>query len=190
MRIGVFVGGASRRMGGAPKGLLPVDGEPLLVRTLRVAREAGLEPVLVGRADAYRGVAPTELALADDPAGVGPLGGLSALLRWAEALGEPRVLALACDMPHVTVGVLRALVDEPQRAAIVAARRAPDAPWEPMLARYEIARVRPAIEAALAAGERSFQRLFARVEVSPFALSADDARALRDWDTPADVARG
>lgn len=190
MKLGVFVGGASRRMGGAPKGLLPIDGEPLLVRTLRVAREAGLDPVLVGRAEAYRAIAPAELALDDEPPGVGPIGGLSALVRWGERHGQTRLIAVACDMPHLAAKVLRALADDPRRASIVAARRASDAPWEPMLARYEVAQVRPAIDAALAAGERSFQRLFARLEVAPFELADDDARALRDWDTPEDVARG
>lgn len=189
MLLGVFVGGASRRMGGAPKGLLPVDGEPLLARTLRIAREAGLACVLVGRVDAYRALARDVEALADEPAGIGPLGGLSALLARAEASSLEHALAVACDMPHLSARALRALADDPSDASIVAARRAPEAPWEPMFARYRIARARPALAAALAAGERSFQRLFARVDVAPFALAADDADVLLDWDTPDDVRR-
>ncbi len=36
-------------------------------------------------------------------------------------------------------------------------------------------------------GHRSFQRLFASLEVEPLRLSPAVERALRDWDTPEDV---
>ena len=52
--LGIFVGGASTRMGGQPKGLLPAPtGEPLVSRTIAAGRAAGLAPVLVGAAEHY-----------------------------------------------------------------------------------------------------------------------------------------
>jgi molybdopterin-guanine dinucleotide biosynthesis protein A len=184
--VGIFVGGASRRMGGAPKGLLEIDGEPLVARAIRVARSAGFEVVLVGRADAYAAVSGGCEAVADAPAGIGPLGGLSALLARA---GDGRAIAIGCDMPHVREAPLVALASSTSGAPIVAARRAPDAPWEPLFARYDAKRVRPVLDAAIEAGERSFQRFFARVEVAELVLDEGSRDVLDDWDTPDDVRR-
>lgn len=185
--VGIFVGGASRRMGGAPKGLLPIDGEPLVARAIRIARELGYDVVLVGRAGAYAEVARGCVALDDAPAGVGPLGGLGALLAHA---GDAPAIAIACDMPYLRTEPLRALASSPSRAAVVAARRAPDAPWEPLFARYDAKRVRPVLAEALRAGERSFQRLFSRLDVEELPLDADARDVLVDWDAPEDVRRG
>lgn len=168
MRIGIFVGGRSARMGGAPKGLLVgPTGETLLARLTRVASAVG-EVIVVGDASAY-GVA----SIPDDPPGIGPLGGLRALLSGGSAI------AVACDMPYVEVEHLRALAEHPSAASIVAARR--QGLWEPFFARYDAS-----VLGAITSSERSFQRLFAKL--SPVEL-AIDPRALDDWDTPDDLAR-
>lgn len=204
--LGVLVGGRSSRMGGQPKGLLHVPGsdESLVVHALRVGAEAGCAPRwLVGDLDVY-----DELALAheselgasfadgaepafrgrlqDDPAQVGPLGGLRALLLAASANGLPHVIVVACDMPHLTPALLTALREHPSLDAVLAARRGADAPWEPLLARYRPALLLPAVDAALAAGERSFQKLLLRVTVTEFQAPGLE-RALLDWDRPEDV---
>ena len=179
---GIFVGGASRRMGGAPKGLLlaPDTGEPLVCRAARLAYEAGLSPCLVGRAEAYRERLPSLPVIADDPEGCGPLGGLRGLLRARTG----RVIAVACDMPFVTAEVLRALRDAPD-AAVVAPRAAPDGPWEPLLARYDSARVLPALDEALASGGYGLQAILNGLGAAPITLPE---ACLRDWDSPADLA--
>jgi molybdopterin-guanine dinucleotide biosynthesis protein A len=115
---------------------------------------------------------------------VGPLGGLHALLR---AGGERQVLALACDMPHVSRALLERLLSE-QPAAAVLAPRSPSGLWEPLCARYHAARVAPVCAQALQQGQRSFQALLARLEVAELPLSAEELGQLRDWDTPEDVA--
>lgn len=177
-------------MGGTPKGLLLIDGEPIVARALRIARALGHEVVLVGRADAYAEVARGCEVLEDSPPGVGPLGGLGALLARAELTGDgAHAIALACDMPHLQAEPLRALASAPARAAVVAARRAPGAPWEPLFARYDATRVRSALADALLAGERSFQRLFARLDVEELPLEGDARDVLVDWDAPEDVLR-
>lgn len=179
--LGIFVGGKSSRMG-RPKGLLPSPGtgEPLLVRALGLARASGVPAVLVGDASPYRDLALGVAELADDPPGIGPVGGLCALLQVAEV-----AVAIACDMPFVDADDVRALFDSPSTAPVLAARRAEDAPWEPLLARYDSARVLPVARASIAAGERGFQRLFARLAVERFVPSSP--RAYEDWDQPGDV---
>jgi molybdenum cofactor cytidylyltransferase len=42
----ILAAGASTRLG-QPKQLVPIDGEPLLLRTVRMAREAGCNPIIV-----------------------------------------------------------------------------------------------------------------------------------------------
>src|SRR5688572_8594805 len=97
-------------MGGAAKGLLtaPRSTETLVERLQRVSTEAlGDHPiVLIGAAPAYAGLG-IEL-LADSPPGVGPLGGLCALLDAGAHRGSS-VIALACDMPFVTAELIARL---------------------------------------------------------------------------------
>ncbi len=188
--VGIFVGGAARRMGGRAKGLLVApSGEPIVVALVRAAREAGLAPRLVGESSAYIRVADDVPRIADDPPGIGPLGGLAALL--AEAR-DGRAITVACDMPYVDAQVLRRIADDPRGATVLAARTAPSGPWEPMLARYDAARAREPLARAIAEGVRSFQALFGRIdiEVDELPLDACIGRALADWDTPEDIARG
>lgn len=184
--LGIFVGGRSSRMGGRPKGRLPApsSGEPIVQMLVRIGREAGLEPVLVGEAAGYEDLAAGVERLEDDPPGVGPLGGLAALLGRA---GMAPAVAVACDMPRVTALLLRRLVDHPATAPVLAPRRGWDAPWEPLLARYDAPRVRPVLHDVLGRGHRSFQRLFAHLEVAELAMDPAVAAALADWDTPRDI---
>lgn len=172
-------------MGGSPKGLLaaPDTGEPLVLRALRLARSLALDVALVGDASPYRALVGEVPVLDDEHPGSGPLGGLCALLAWAE---ERPVIALACDLPYVTTDDLRALRDHPADAAVVAARRSTEAPWEPLLARYDAARVLPVARRRLDRDERSLQGLLAAVGVVDVGLGA---AACDDWDTPEDLRR-
>lgn len=172
--LGIFVGGGSTRMG-RPKGLLqaPGGGETLLERLVRLGRSAGLEPLLVGPAEPYERVVPEVPRIGDDPSGVGPIGGLRALLR-----ARPVAVVVACDMPAVDEALLERLRDA---EGVVAPR---SDRWEPLCARYEASVVSQAIEDALAAGEHSLQHLLDRVGVRPIEVAAG---RLVDWDTPADV---
>ena len=174
-------------MGGYPKGLLPAPdtAEPLVVRLVRLAREAGLEVVAVGRADAYRAALPELPVVPDAPGIAGPLAGLRALL--ADAHPHPAI-ALACDLPFLELPLLRRLVVTPPDDAVVSARLAPHAPWEPLFARYPSAQVLPVLDAALAQGVRSFQALFERLSVRALPLDARERAQLRDWDSPGDLA--
>lgn len=181
--LAILVGGQARRMGGRPKGLIeaPGGGETLIERAVRVGREAGLEPMLVGDAAAYEGRVPDVPRIADDPSGIGPLGGLSAVL--SRAKGRD-VILIGCDMPSIDVAVLRRLIDHPGRAPVLAARR--DDRFEPLLSRYRES-AETAIVTALAAGVRSFQELLALLDVDELEVDEGIARALEDWDAPEDV---
>jgi molybdopterin-guanine dinucleotide biosynthesis protein A len=188
--LAIFVGGKSRRMG-TPKGLLRLEpnGATIIDALVHEGSGAGLDAVLVGDAEPYEGVAPGVPRIADEPPGAGPLGGLRAAIVEAASRGHHAVVAVACDMPLVSRQVLSQVADATERseAAVVAPRRAATAPWEPMLAGYVVRRLAPVLDEALAQGVRSFQSLFARLDVASLPLTSAIETALTDWDTPDDV---
>jgi len=178
---GVFVGGAGVRMGGLPKGLLRgPDGATLVERWRAMLTELGVAVVLVGEAAAYESLGlPVRK---DEPPGVGPLGGLLALLRHA---GTVPALAFACDMPFVSRALVERLLAAPSDAPIVAPRRG--ALWEPLCARYDPARVLPLAVARASSTHHSLQHLLDDAGAAALPLLPDEDAELRDWDSPADV---
>ena len=186
--IGLFVGGAGKRMGGLAKGLLQAPGgsETLIERLLRVCSRAAPNATLylVGRATPY--VALGLEALADDPQEVGPIGGLRALLARAQSEQSRTALALACDLPFIDESVIVALTTPLERSA-----RVPfiDGHFQPLAAAYAPTATLRAVDRALASGQHALMRVLDHLgsEAEALALDGAQALALRDWDTPEDV---
>ncbi len=174
----VLAGGESRRFG-APKTLARVGGTRIVDRVVRAARGAGLEVVLVANrpepfADLGLPVRP------DTVAGAGALGGIHAALRWASDEGRTGALCLACDMPFLRPGLLRALAD--RAGAGEAGVVVPESPGrrglEPLCALYPVDCL-PVVERMLAAGERRIVELLERVGTRPLPLEE-----VRRWGPP------
>jgi molybdopterin-guanine dinucleotide biosynthesis protein A len=186
--FGILVGGQSRRMGGTPKGNLDAGGQPLVARTIALCRALApahaAEPVLlVGESREYDVDVPR---LADAPAGVGPLGGLCALLQ-AALERRCRAIALAVDLPHIDAALLGRLIVEHDSALALAPRE--HGRWQPLCARYRPERVLPIVHALLARGESALQAVFHALgaDAVELALSPAERARLHDWDTPEDV---
>ena len=187
---GLFVGGRGVRLGGVAKGNLDApDGGTLVDRSLRLLEGLGIPVVLVGPS---RGIRPDQgshtIACEDEPPGIGPLGGLIALLRHA---GDSRVLALACDMPFVSTKLLvRELLAFDPRAR-PSSRPAASGIWEPSAPCTPRPRVLPIAAVARAAlGARSLQGLLDGAGRDRAAASMRPATSSsRDWDTPEDLGR-
>lgn len=92
-------------------------------------------------------------------------------------------------MPYVSSEALAQMQDHQSTALIVAPRRSPDAPWEPMLARYDALGLADVVADAISRGRRSFQSFFAAIEMEALPLTPAIERALEDWDTPEDIPR-
>jgi molybdopterin-guanine dinucleotide biosynthesis protein A len=177
---GLFVGGRGERFGGRPKGLLVgPDGRPLIERLHGLLADAGADVVLVGAREPYASLGIE--GLDDDPPGIGPLGGLRALLRRA---GSGPALALACDLPFVSGALVARLVDAPP-ASIVAPRIGTR--WEPLFARYAPARVLPVVDRLVAARRHALQALLDEAKAEALSLTSDEVLELRDWDRPEDM---
>ncbi|MFI5305761.1 MAG: molybdenum cofactor guanylyltransferase [Polyangiales bacterium] len=179
--LGVLAGGQGKRMGGRDKARLRAPGgdEMLVERLLRLGREVGLGCVLVGG----EGIPGVPL-VRDSPTGIGPIGGLCALLTHA---GQCSALALACDLPYVSAALLSRLACTQSTAAVLAPRDPVTGKWQPLFARYDSPRVLPLLLPAIDAGVRSFQTFLRGVEVQELELSPAERAELRDWDEPKDV---
>jgi len=207
----IIAGGRGTRMGGAgvTKGLLTVQGRPILQRQLDVLRRC-FDDVLVVANDPSVGPALASL-LGPDAAGVrvvadrlpgggiGPLAGLDAAL---DAL-PPAAEAVVCvggDMPFLDAPVLALLRDSAPGAAAVLPRIGSTGSsggagvhTEPLLARYGRA-CAPIVREQIDRGDYAMWRLLARLPLVSFidepALRAvdPDLRCLFNVNTPGDLA--
>jgi molybdopterin-guanine dinucleotide biosynthesis protein A len=103
----VLAGGAARRYGGRPKGLLEVGGRRILDRVVdAVQAVTGAPPLLVANAADAEAWRPDLKVVPDLRPGAGSLGGILT----AVAAAPTPVLCVAWDMPFVTTELLAALV--------------------------------------------------------------------------------
>jgi len=102
----ILCGGASTRMG-RDKAFVEVDGVAMVVRIATVLRAAGCEPVFAVGGD-QGALAALGIDCVDDlfPR-EGPVGGVITALA---ACDSPSVLVVACDLAHLTVNTVNALV--------------------------------------------------------------------------------
>lgn len=190
MLVGLFVGGLGKRLGGVAKGNLKIDGgTTVLERLIATTREAlpDARLLLVGEASAYQDCGLS--VVADDPPGIGPLGGLRALLLHARAGDHPQAIALACDQPFLGAGLIRRLAREAPQATALAPR--PGGVWQPLAARYALGAL-SAVEAGIGEHRHALHRVLERLGEGAveLGLSADEEAELRDWDRPEDVLKG
>lgn len=158
----VLAGGASSRMG-FNKALATLRGETLVARACRLL--AGLTDTVyvVSRDPAVVTGLPYRLVEGERP-GVGPLAALAAGLRECRT---PWALVLACDLPLFPPGLgarlLEIAVGEKGWQAVVPRW---DGFWEPLAAAYARTCL-PAVEEALARGERRVTSFYPHVRVRP-----------------------
>jgi molybdopterin-guanine dinucleotide biosynthesis protein A len=109
MRGAVLAGGAARRYGGVPKGLLAVGGRRILDRVVdAVQAVTGAPPLVVANAPDAASWRPDLHTIPDTRPGFGTLGGIYTAL----TAGPGPVLCMAWDMPFVPAALLRALLDQ------------------------------------------------------------------------------
>jgi molybdopterin-guanine dinucleotide biosynthesis protein A len=173
--VAVLAGGASRRMG-TPKTLAVLGGRPLMARPLAAAAAAGLDAVVVAKAD-------TPLPALEVPVWVEPALPRHPLLGLVTALerADGPVVAVACDQPWVPAALLAALAAAPADAVAVAVRVA--GALEPLPARYDRGAL-PGLRAALAR-QGSLRGVLAALG----AVALDDA-AVRALGDPAELVAG
>jgi len=98
----VLAGGAARRLGGADKPMLDVDGVPMLVHVLDAVAAAGTRVVAGPR----RPIDRTVIWCRETPPGGGPVAGLAVALPFTTAA---TLVVLAADLPRIGPAIERLL---------------------------------------------------------------------------------
>jgi molybdopterin-guanine dinucleotide biosynthesis protein A len=167
LSVAIQAGGESKRMG-QDKGLVPFQGQPLIMRVLN--RVAGIADELVitsNQPEQYRFLGLTPVP--DRQPGRGALGGLYTAL---DAAHHMAVAVVACDMPFVNplllVIQLQLLNDT---GADLVIPRTPDG-LEPFHAVYRRETCLPHVQAALQAGHRRVDAWFEQVRVHELTAEA------------------
>jgi molybdopterin-guanine dinucleotide biosynthesis protein A len=160
----VIAGGQSTRYG-RPKALERVAGVRLVDRVIDTLH--ALTPTVILIANDRALAESTGLPWRSDViAGLGALGGIHAALLWAREERRTGILAVACDMPFLSSGLLRRILDEARssEADVVVPESGGRRGIEPLCAFYSTACV-PAIEESLAAEDRRMIGFHDRVRV-------------------------
>jgi molybdopterin-guanine dinucleotide biosynthesis protein A len=185
--LAIIAGGKGERLGGVAKGLLEVEGRPVLARLLELGRLFGDVLLVANDPAPYTGF---HLWTVEDVVrGRGAPGGVHAALVGART---EWVLAVACDMPFVSEAAARVLLGargaEADAVCFTVGGRV-----EPLLALYRRS-LADAWGQALKTEEPSLRTLLSRCRTKHLAeeaLRAVDAelRAVVSVNTPEDLAR-
>lgn len=189
--IGVILaGGRSHRMG-ENKAEMLFGGEPLLTRVARRLSPA-IDELLVIGPQSLASLAPQARVVEDALPALGPLGGLYTALTMLTATTRARIFLVACDMPFISLGLVRAMLafagtrGDADVIALEANGRV-----QPLHAVYSRACL-PAVERALEARDHSLHALLAQLNVvtidaeivhreDPEGLSAFNMNTPEDW---------
>ena len=158
--IAVQAGGKSSRMG-EDKALTRLAGIPLIERVL--ARIDGLADEILITTNRPENLTHLNLRMASDEIpGAGALHGLKTALSTAQ--GDV-VLVLSCDTPFVSRELLEHLLDRAHEADVIVPEHGEK--YEPLQAVYNRAFCLPAVETALASGERRMVSFYPQVRILP-----------------------
>lgn len=183
----LIAGGRASRMGGAAKGLLSLDGQHLLARSLDLfGRLFGASLLVVNDPEPYRRFDVAQVA--DLIPGRGAPGGLHAAL---SAATTPWIFAAGCDMPFISAGGIALLAARRSGARAVVPRW--DGRFEPLHALWSRDAL-PLVAQALVEGHLSMQRLATLVgavvvEDEAWARIDPAGRAFENANTPEEAAR-
>ena len=173
---------------GRDKALIRVEGVPLLELQARRVREAGASTLWVSHAHGSQPAFPTPWDvrwLPDEAPGVGPWPGVMRALRATKA---DALLVLAVDLPAMTAGFLRRLVERAACGMGCIPRSAGG--LEPLCALYPLPSALLAAEAMDPKGEPSPRRLAEEGIrdgwMRSFVVHEADAPFLVNWNHPAD----
>ena len=179
----VLAGGLGRRMGGVDKGLVELDGKPMVAHAIaRLAPQVGAIVVNANR-NAERYAALGHPVVADDVGGfAGPLAGLHAGL--SRTL-TPYAVTVPCDSPFLPEDLVARLGAALAREdAQLAVARTFDQP-HPVFA-FVRSDVLPNLAAFLAGGGRKIDRWYAALRTVDVPFD-DCADAFRNINTPEEM---
>ena len=159
----ILAGGMGRRMGGQDKGLVELDGEPLILHVIRALEPQVGEVLINANRNLHRYADFGHAVVRDDLEGFqGPLAGMLSAMRRAQT---PLLLTVPCDAPllpgDLAARLATDLREQDARIAVAHDGRR----LQPVHALMETA-LADDLEAFLASGERKIDRWYARHPMS------------------------
>ncbi|AFZ44068.1 molybdenum cofactor guanylyltransferase [Halothece sp. PCC 7418] len=183
----ILAGGHSTRMG-QDKALIEIEGVPLLQRTCSYAQAVVSDVYVVTPwGDRYQEFIEcqiiSELSLPHESPPHGPLVGL---YQGMQQVKTPWVLALACDLPKLTVAELEFWVQQLANVSedVIALIPRSSAGWEPLCGFYHQS-CQKLLGEYINQGGRSFQRFLDQHSVAE--LTVRDRAVLFNCNTPQDL---
>jgi molybdopterin-guanine dinucleotide biosynthesis protein A len=175
----VLAGGRSSRMG-RDKALLPYRGTTLLKYVAGVVEEVVGNVAIIGNSTRYAHLGYP--VYPDKLADLGPLGGIYTALCVSEVEWN---LIVACDMPALTVPLLRSLLERAEKTALdCVVATGPEEEAEPLCAVYH-RRCLPVLAQAMIQKRLKMKDIVAEIGAEGVAV---DALALANVNTPSDWA--
>jgi molybdenum cofactor guanylyltransferase len=187
-----LAGGQSRRMG-SDKALLPLvaGGQPMLGVVLERLGAVADDVVVVAN-DQARYAALGARVVPDLRRDVGTLGGIQAAIAWS---AHDHCLVVACDMPFLSLALLRRMADEPRNYDVLVplipgeSRQRDDGLVFQTLHAIYSKRCLPFIEKQIAEGKKQVVSFFADVrvrtlDVTDITLWDPDLRSFFNVNTP------
>ena len=182
----VLSGGSSRRFGGGDKALALLSGTPLIGWVLERLKPQVDSVAISTHGDAASYGAFGYPLLGDGGDGrEGPMAGVLAALRHASLLGLPDAVTVPCDAPLIPADLVARL--RAARGDAPCAFAMTDGKLNPVFALYR-ADLKDAVSNAFDSGVRAPRDLADRLGARFAMFTDENARALADIDTAADLA--
>lgn len=184
----LLAGGLARRMGGGDKPLVSLGGRPLLEHVLGRIRPQVRALALNANGDPARFAAWGLPVLPDPlPGNPGPLAGVLAGMRWAQAIGAADVLSVPTDTPFLPADLVARLEQARGAAGVPIACAASGGRTHPVVALWPAA-LADALEAALHQGARKIDRWTAAQGVISAAFDETGYDPLFNVNSPDELA--
>lgn len=172
----ILTGGTGRRLGGADKASLELDGKPLLEHALDALSEMSQIVVVGDPVPTSRPVRFTR----EEPAGTGPAQGVLAGVRAFDTTPE-QVVILAVDMPRVSPATIRRLMLDGGRDGSVLVDQ--DGRKQYLCGVYAVARL---LKSA-ADQPRSMKALLKPLKLAKVVAISDEAKDVDTWQDLSDL---
>ncbi|TMV48373.1 molybdenum cofactor guanylyltransferase [Paenibacillus mesophilus] len=181
----ILAGGENRRMGGRHKALLPIGGEKLVQRQIRLMAPVCPEIIVVTNDPELFAphVGRSVKIVADHFPGKGPLAGMHAALSDA---GNEHAWVVGCDMPFLSSDAARHMLDKLQRMELDAVIPRLDGRLHPLHGVYRSACVKQIAE-LLADDTYRVMELFGKIRWEPLhdgEITGIDLRFAVNANTP------
>jgi len=163
----IMAGGNSLRMG-ADKGMLPIEGQPVIERLCAQLRGT-FDEVLISANEVDKYSFLGFDVIADKISGQGPLMGIASAL---EVSANELNFVVACDIPQIDLAYVRRMLAEADAADLVIPTTG-EGKYEPLFAVYRKSAL-GAIDKVLSSGRRKISDVFARCRVRHIELGDEE----------------